>query len=70
MARPAVVEENLQSFEFDPAPRSETCDRCGAGPEADLRFVILRGRVRYFGRTLCDLCAEAVVETLLGGAQS
>ena len=52
----------LPEFEFDPTPRLDTCERCGAGAEGDLRFVILRGRTRYYGRTLCDLCVEAVLE--------
>lgn len=49
-----------------PAPRSARCDRCDAS--SGLRFVILRGRVRYIGRTLCDLCAEEVLETFLVSA--
>jgi hypothetical protein len=52
----------LPDFPFDPTPRASTCARCGAGSEGDLRFVILRGRTRYFGRTLCDLCTELVLE--------
>ena len=45
------------------------CERCGAGPEGDLRFVILRGRTRYYGRTLCDTCTEHVLETMLDEAE-
>lgn len=55
--------ELLPEFPFDPAPRSSTCDNCGASNE--LRFVILRGRTRYLGRTLCDLCAEEVLEAMI-----
>ena len=57
--------ESLPDFDFDPKPRAERCERCGAGGEADLRFVILRGRTRYVGRTLCDLCTEEVLEVML-----
>jgi hypothetical protein len=57
-----MSEAELPQFEFDPAPRAAVCERCGAGAEGDLRFVILRGRTRYYGRTLCDLCVEAVLE--------
>jgi hypothetical protein len=56
---------NLPEFEFDAAPRAEHCERCGAGPEADLRFVILRGRTRYLGRTLCDTCTEEILEAMV-----
>lgn len=55
----------LPAFEFDAAPRSERCDKCGAGPEADLRFVIFRGRTRYVGRTFCDHCTEEVLEAMV-----
>jgi superfamily II helicase len=55
----------LPQFDFDSAPRARVCDRCATGPEGDLRFVILRGRERYIGRTLCDTCAEQVLELLL-----
>jgi hypothetical protein len=55
----------LPDFSFDAAPRSDRCERCAAAAGPSLRFVILRGRHRYVGRTLCDLCAEAVLETLL-----
>ena len=57
----------LPEFEYDPAPRAGACERCGAGEEADLRFVIFRGRTRYYGRTLCDLCTEAVLEVFTEG---
>lgn len=43
-------------------PTSETCDRCGGGPETDLRLVVFRGRVRYAERTVCDACAEELFE--------
>jgi hypothetical protein len=56
---------DLPEFEFDPTPRRDSCERCGAGGEGDLRFVIFRGRTRYFGRTLCETCTEEVLETLL-----
>lgn len=55
----------LPDFPYDAAPRLENCERCGADAEDDLRFVIFRGRARYFGRTLCDTCTEEVLETLL-----
>lgn len=56
---------SLPEFEFDPSPRAERCERCGAGAEGDLRFVILRGRTRYIGRTLCDTCTEEVLEAMV-----
>ena len=59
------MNQSLPEFEFDPAPRLERCEKCGVGPDNDLRFVIFRGRTRYFGRTLCDTCTEEVLETLL-----
>ena len=55
----------LPQFEFDAAPRADHCEKCGAGPEGDLRFAIFRGRTRYFGRTLCDHCTEEVLEALV-----
>jgi hypothetical protein len=57
--------EPLPEFPFDAMPRTETCERCGAGRDADLRFVILRGRDRYVGRTLCETCTEEVLEVML-----
>lgn len=60
-----MTPQPLPQFEFDAAPRTETCERCGVGADGDLRFVILRGRTRYFGRTLCDTCTETVLEVLL-----
>lgn len=59
------MSEQLPAFEFDPTPRSSACEKCGAGTESDLRFVIFRGRTRYLGRTLCDTCTEEVLELLL-----
>lgn len=56
---------DLPEFDFDPAPRAERCEKCGAGTEGDLRFVILRGRTRYLGRTLCDHCTEEVLEAMV-----
>lgn len=56
---------DLPEFPYDPAPRAAACEKCGAVEEADLRFVIFRGRTRYFGRTLCDICTEEVLEALL-----
>ena len=55
----------LPGFDFDPTPRTDHCEKCGAGPDGDLRFVIFRGRTRYVGRTVCDLCAEEVLEALI-----
>lgn len=58
--------DHLPQFDFDSAPDRDVCERCGAaGADADLRFVILRGRTRYAGRTLCDMCSEEVLESLL-----
>jgi hypothetical protein len=44
------------------APKSDECDRCGAGPDGDLRLIVFRGRVRYAERTVCDTCAEELFE--------
>ena len=54
---------DLPHFEFDPSPRADRCEKCGSGH--DLRFMILRGRTRYAGRTLCDTCAEEVLEAMV-----
>jgi hypothetical protein len=64
-----VASDQLPHFDFDPAPRVDTCERCGAGADGDLRFVILRGRTRYYGRTLCDTCTELVLETMMDEAE-
>jgi hypothetical protein len=56
---------DLPEFEYDASPRSERCEKCGAGADGDLRFVILRGRTRYLGRTLCDQCTEEVLEAMI-----
>jgi hypothetical protein len=61
-----AIAEQLPELEFDPSPRAGVCERCDAGAEGDPRFVILRGRTRYFGRTLCDTCTETVLKVLLG----
>jgi len=55
----------LPDFPFDASPRTDRCEKCGAGTDSDLRFLVVRGRDRYLGRTLCDTCAEEVLETLL-----
>lgn len=57
------MQEELPDFRFDASPRSDRCEKCGTG--GDLRFLIVRGRDRYFGRTLCDTCAEEVLEALV-----
>lgn len=56
---------DLPQFEYDASPRADQCERCGAGPEGDLRFMVLRGRDRYIGRTVCDHCAESLLEVML-----
>lgn len=63
----AVTDQDLPRFDFDASPRSERCQRCGSAADdgADLRFAILRGRDRYVGRTLCDVCAEEALEGLV-----
>jgi hypothetical protein len=63
----AVTDQDLPRFDFDASPRTERCQRCGAAADdgADLRFVVLRGRDRYVGRTLCDVCAEEVLEAVV-----
>jgi len=57
--------EQLPDFPYDPSPRADRCEKCGAGEQGDLRFVIFRGRTRYFGRTLCDICTEEALEALI-----
>lgn len=59
------MSDALPDFPFDAAPRSDRCEKCGADADHDLRFLIVRGRDRYLGRTLCDTCAEEVLEALL-----
>jgi superfamily II helicase len=59
------MSDQLPEFPFDASPRADRCDKCAAGEEHDLRFVIVRGRTRYVGRTLCDTCAEEVLETMI-----
>jgi hypothetical protein len=59
------VPDSLPDFPFDAAPRSDQCEKCGVGSDHDLRFMVVRGRDRYLGRTLCDICAEEVLEGLL-----
>jgi hypothetical protein len=58
-------EQPLPSFDFDATARTDHCEKCGADESGDLRFVIFRGRTRYLGRTLCDLCTEEVLEALV-----
>ena len=60
-----AMSDELPDFPYDASPRADACEKCGAGPEGDLRFVIFRGRTRYFGRTLCDTCTEEVLEALI-----
>jgi len=52
----------LPDFAYDASPRTDRCENCGNDDHADLRFVILRGRTRYVGRTLCDTCTEEALE--------
>jgi len=49
----------------DHTPTKDRCERCGAGPEADLRRVIFKGRDRFAERTLCDLCSEEAFEAFI-----
>jgi hypothetical protein len=60
-----MKEQPLPDFPFDSTARSEHCEKCGAGGDRDLRFVIFRGRTRYLGRTLCELCTEEALEALV-----
>lgn len=50
------------------ASPTDRCYRCGAGPDADLRVVVFRGRTRYAERTLCDTCAEVLLEDFIAAA--
>lgn len=62
-----MSDDALPQFEFDPTPRTSECQRCGTdGAECELRFVIVRGRTRYVGRTVCEVCAETTLEALVG----
>jgi recombinational DNA repair protein (RecF pathway) len=54
----------LPEFDFDATPQTDSCSRCGSSD--DPRFVILRGRSRYVGATLCETCAEEALEVLIG----
>ena len=45
------------------APKETVCDRCGS--QDDLRLVVFRGRVRYAERTVCDSCAEELLEMFI-----
>ena len=56
---------SLPTFEFDSSPRADRCEKCGTGPDGDLRFVIFRGRTRYVGRTFCDHCTEELLESMV-----
>ena len=58
------MDEDLSRI--DHSPRSDRCERCGAGPEGDLRRVIFKGRDRFAERTLCNLCAEEAFEAFIG----
>lgn len=46
-------------------PKDARCDRCGAGGEGDLRLLVFRGKTRYAERTVCDVCAEELLELFL-----
>jgi len=53
-------------------PRDVRCDRCGVGREGDLRQLVFRGKTRYAERTVCDICAEELLELFIdapSGAQ-
>ncbi|MGB2951975.1 MAG: hypothetical protein WBB74_01130 [Gaiellaceae bacterium] len=43
-------------------PKETVCERCGVGSEGDLRLLSLTGRDRYAERTVCDGCAEELLE--------
>src|SRR5919109_3349562 len=46
-------------------PKDVRCDRCGVGGEGDLRLLVFRGKTRYAERTVCDECAEELLEMFL-----
>jgi heme-degrading monooxygenase HmoA len=46
-------------------PKDVRCDRCGVGSEGDLRLLVFRGKTRYAERTVCDECAEELLEMFL-----
>jgi hypothetical protein len=64
-SKTCAVSDSLPEFPFDASPRTDRCERCAAGQDHDLRFMIVRGRTRYLGRTLCDTCAEEVLEAMI-----
>lgn len=55
LVRDTTPEEAAQA-----APEGSVCDRCGSA--SDLRRLVFQGRVRYAERTVCDACAETLLE--------
>jgi superfamily II helicase len=60
LVRRATVQEAAGA-----GPKEPVCDRCGIGGEGDLRVLRLVGRVRYAERTVCDGCAEELLEAFV-----
>ena len=58
LGRDATPEETALA-----APKADACDRCGGSD--DLRLVVFRGRIRYAERTVCDECAETLLEAFI-----
>jgi superfamily II helicase len=48
------------------APKEDACDRCGS--TNDLRLLVFQGRARYVERTVCDECAETLLESFIDTA--
>lgn len=60
-----IVRETTPDEAAQAEPRDVRCDRCGAGREHDLRRLVFRGKTRYAERTVCDHCAEELLELFL-----
>jgi len=60
-----IVRETRADEAAQAQPRDGHCDRCGVGREGDLRQLVFRGKTRYAERTVCDECAEELLELFL-----
>jgi heme-degrading monooxygenase HmoA len=60
-----IVRETRPDEAAQAQPRDVRCDRCAVGREGDLRQLVFRGKTRYAERTVCDECAEELLELFL-----
>lgn len=60
-----IVRETRPEEAAQAEPRDGRCDRCGVGREGDLRQLVFRGKTRFAERTVCDECAEELLELFL-----